>query len=82
MGETLLAGAHVLRSLASSDAAGQKHLVVGGQRIEEGTRFQSLRAMAEHAARRAWQVLEPYVLAWPAGCVADVTDTTPVLGEE
>jgi len=82
LGETLLAGAHVLRSLASSDAVQQKHLVVGGQRIEEGNRFQSLMAMAEQASRLAWEALEPYLLAGPPRYVGAVTDTTPVLGED
>jgi hypothetical protein len=82
LGETLLAGAHVLRSLASSDAVEQKHLVVGGQRIEEGNRFQSLMTMAEQAARLAWETLEPYLLAGPPRSVGAVTITTPVLGED
>jgi len=81
-GEVLLAGAHALRSLASKDAAEQKHVSVGGSRIDSGKRFDVLMAMAASAEERAWQTLEPFLLDRTSRQVADVTETTPILGEE
>ena len=43
-GEVLLAGAHALRSLASKDAAEQKHVSVGGSRVDSGNRFHARRS--------------------------------------
>ena len=82
MGETLLAGAHLFRSLASKDAFDQKAVAVGTQRIEAGQRFGALMAMASLTEQNAWYILEPYVLARPSLAPAGVTETTPVLGEE
>jgi len=82
LGETLLAGAHVLRSLASKDAFEQKDIVVGGQRIEAGKRFSSLMTMASLATDEAWRILAPYLVDQPARPPVGVTDTVAVLGEE
>ena len=82
LGETWLAGAHLLRSLASKDAVQQKDVVVGGQRIETGKRFAALIALSERAEREAWAALEPFLLAVPAERLAAVTESTPVLGRE
>jgi hypothetical protein len=80
-GETLLAGAAVLRGLASKDAAEYVQITLGGQRIDTGQRFATLITLAERTEEQAWETLSPY-LAVPAGRnVADVTDSTPVLGE-
>ncbi len=80
-GETLLAGACLLRSLASKDAVLQKDIVIGGQRIETGQRFAALMALSAKVEEDAWQTLEPFLLG-PAGrCPASVTGTVPVLGE-
>jgi hypothetical protein len=81
LGETLLAGAHLLHALASGDALAQRRVAIGGQRIEEGQRFAALMAAAARAERRAWEMLEPYVRAVPARRVLDATETIPVLGE-
>jgi hypothetical protein len=82
MGETLLAGAHLFRSLAAKQSFEGKRLTVGGQRVEEGERFQALTAIAEAAESQAWYMLEPYLNTVPGRSPADATDTTPVLGEE
>lgn len=81
LGETLLAGAHLLRSLASSEAFTQKRLTVGGQRTDVARRFEALTDAAGTAEDQAWHVLEPFVLGRPARVVADVTDTTPIVEE-
>ena len=82
LGETLLAGAHVLLTLASRDAFEQKQMTIGGQRIEPGKRFDALLALAERAERQGWDVMASYLMPIPWGSVATVTDAMPVLGEE
>ncbi len=82
LGETLLAGAHLLTSMASKDAADQKDLSLGGQRIGTGDRFASLLAMASKAEARAWLTLAPYLAAVPGEAAGNVTDTVAVLGTE
>ncbi|HIJ74646.1 MAG TPA: hypothetical protein HPP83_11150 [Candidatus Hydrogenedentes bacterium] len=82
MGETLLAGAHLFRTLASGEAFGQKHVAIGGQRVEEGARFGTLMAVATEAEKQAWYLLEPYLADRPSREVAAATDGTPILGEE
>lgn len=82
MGEALLAGAYVLRSLASGDAFSQKNLSLGTARVAGGDRFGDMSKAAEVAESQAWYVLEPYVSEMPEKPVASVTDTQPVLGEE
>lgn len=82
MGETILAGAYLYRTLAANDAFSQKRLALGDQRVEEGIRFQSLLAIAEISERQAWYLLEPYLLSQPTRDAVSITDTTPVLGEE
>lgn len=81
-GETLLAGAAVFRALAARDALDQRRVAMGGQRIEEGRRFDALRAVAADATADAWVALEPYLRARPARVHALATDTAPVLGED
>ena len=82
MGETLLAGAHVFRTLASGEAFAQKRVTIGGHRVEEGSRFKALSAVAEKAEEQAWYLLEPYLLACSGRSVGDVTDGTAVLGND
>lgn len=81
LGETLLAGVHLLRSLAASEAFSQKKLTIGGQKSDVANRFDSLSDAADGAEAQAWHVLEPYVLATPADDAADITDTTPIIEE-
>lgn len=82
LGETLLAGAHLCRSLAAHDAATQKRLTIGGQRIEEGKRFDTLSALADTFESQAWDALEPFIAPPRDHPPAQTTATVPVLGEE
>ncbi len=82
LGETFLSGAHLLRSLASSEAFTQKRLTIGGQRIDVARRFEALNDAADSAEEQAWHVLEPFVFARPASKVVDVTKTTPIIEED
>lgn len=81
-GEVLLAGAYVLRSLASREAAEQKQVTVGGQQVSTNGRFDLLLTAARVAEEKAWSVLEPYVVPRPTQACLAASDTTPVLGEE
>ena len=78
LGETLLAGAHLLRSLASKDAVLQKDVMVGGQRVETGKRFVSLMTLSDKVEEAAWEALEPYLRRVEAEAPAAVTDTNRV----
>lgn len=80
IGETLLAGAHLFRSLASNDAFLQKRVTIGGQRLEEGNRFYALLEMADIAERDAWFVLERFVSPSPAKPLLGASDSTPIIG--
>ena len=79
--ETILAGAHVLRSLSWGHAAEQQHLSLGTTRIEEGNRFRELHEASDLAEAQAWYMLEPYVAAAVDAPIAGATDTVPILGE-
>lgn len=81
LGETLLAGACLLRSIAAKEAFDQKQVRVGGQQIDEGNRFESLLALAALTEERAWRTLDPFLIGRPARIVASSADSTPVLGE-
>ena len=82
LSETFLAGAHLLQSLASSAAFAGRRVTVGGQRIEPDGRFEALTKLALDSARRAWENLEPFLLAAPSVRALLLTDSSPVLGEE
>ena len=82
LGETLLAGARLLRSLASKQAVSHKTLMVGGQRIDVGNRFVSLMALSKTGEQEAWDTLEPFLEAPARSGGIGVTDSTPVLGQE
>jgi ribonuclease HIII len=81
MGEVMLAGAHLFRSLASKDALGQRQVVIGSQRIDAGKRFGALMAMASLAEQNAWYLLEPYLVDRPSRAPLAPTETSAVLGE-
>lgn len=80
MGETLLAGAQVLRSLAYADAVSQRQLTIGANRIEAGDRFRALLAAASLAEKSGWYVLEPYLTAVPPRQVSAVTNSHDIWG--
>lgn len=81
LGETLLAGSCLLRSMASKDAALQKEVTVGGQRVETAKRFASLMALSVKTEELAWAALGPYLRDIPGSCPGSVTGTGTVLGE-
>ncbi|MCC6144866.1 MAG: hypothetical protein IT368_13755 [Candidatus Hydrogenedentes bacterium] len=80
-GETLLAGAYVLRTLAAGDAAAQQDITIAGQRISPGNRFAALMTLAEKAEVNAWPILAPFLLPKPGIPLAMTTDTIPILGD-
>ena len=82
LGETFLAGSHLLRTLAFQDAFEQKRVSVGGQRLEAGSRFDALTESSRTAEDKAWETLEPYLKIHAARRLVDVTDTTEVLGKD
>jgi hypothetical protein len=81
VGEAMLSGAYMFRALAGKDAADQRQLTIGGQRLDAGSRFQALIDMAALTEERAWYVLEPFMKRRDAAVLAGTTDTVPVLGE-
>lgn len=81
MGETLLSGAHLYRTLAGADAFAQKRVSIGSHRIEEGERFRALTAVAAFTEKQAWYILEPFLTGPPPRTVCDSTPSRPVMGE-
>ena len=79
-GETQLAGAYVLRALATADAVRQKHVAIGGQRIEAGRRFGALRELAADAERCAWALVAPSLAPVPARAPLDANASESVWG--
>ncbi len=75
LGETLLAGAHLLRSLASRTAITQRELRIAGNQAGPGKRFEELLALAAETESRGWQVLTPYLRSLPLSAPGTVTDT-------
>ena len=82
LGETLLAGALLFRSLAAREGVDQKRVSLGGHRIEEGRRFNSLQALSLETALEAWQTLAPFLVGADPRQLARATSTQPVFGEE
>lgn len=80
LGECLLAGACVLQALAAKDAAVQKQITIGGQRLEPGQRFGALLRAAAHAEDEAWETLGPFLIPAASPPVLATTPTQPVLG--
>ena len=81
LGETLLSGAHLFRSLAAGEAFQQRDVSVGGQRIQAGRRHASLLSTAAQAEEAAWKMLGPYLVTQPMGTVLAVSDSVAILGE-
>ena len=78
--ETLLAGAELMRALASSHAIKERAVRLAGQQVKEGDRFRHLMQAAESAERCAWMCAEPYMLRATGPVPGDVTPTREVLG--
>lgn len=81
-GETLLAGAYLLKSVASGAAFSARDLRLGDRYIEEGERHDAMLKMADRFEEEAWNVLEPFTVPATDGFHADATSTAEILGEE
>lgn len=81
LGETLLAGAYLLRSVASGAAFARRKVTVGGQRVEPSGKSEALNAQADEAEAEAWRTMERYLVVIPADKLVAATDTSSVLGE-
>lgn len=81
LGETLLAGAHALRSLAAAAARKRRRVTVGGNRIEPSERDQRLHRLADAIESQAWDVLEPFLRWRVRKTILRLTETQVVLGE-
>lgn len=82
LGETLLAGAQALRSLAVAAARERKRVTIGGNRIEPSERDTRLHRLAEAIESQGWDVLEPFLLWRVRKSILRVTETQHVLGEK
>lgn len=78
LGETQLAGAHLLRSLAGRAAAQGRSVRVGGQQLETGKQFGALLRLADEIETAAWDTLSPYLMARAVSGSALVTESRPV----
>ncbi len=81
LGETLLAGAYLMRSLAPGSAFARRKVTVGGQRVEPSGKAEALHAEADAAEAEAWRTLEPYLRIIPSDKLAAATDSQSILGE-
>lgn len=81
LGETLLAGAQVLRSIAAADARQRRRVTVGGNRIEPADRDSRLYQLADAIESQAWDVLEPFLLWRVRRTILRLTETQLVLGK-
>ncbi len=81
LGETLLAGAYLMRSLAPGSAFARRKVTVGGQRVEPSGKAEAMHAEADVAEAEAWHVLEPYLRIIPTDKLATTTDSQSILGE-
>jgi hypothetical protein len=82
-GETLLAGAYLLRSLSSGAAFDIKELRILDETVSESGKYKALMALAGMFERDAWEVLSDFLL--PQQCGADfqsgVTESEEILGD-
>lgn len=78
LGETLLAGAQLLRSLAGRAASQGRTVRVGGQQLETGRQFAALRQLAVETEAAAWETLAPFLAANGSRENATATDTQGV----
>lgn len=81
LGETWLAGAYLLRSLASGAAVRKRKVSVGGQKVEPSGKAEALLAQADAAEAEAWRTLEPYLVVIPTDRLAAASDSQPLLGD-
>ena len=73
--ETFRAAAYLFQALAAQDAATQRTLVIGGQRVEPGRRFEVLNIFAQLAGNLSDRLLEPYAKPGVSRMLAGYTDS-------
>ena len=81
-GETLLAGAYLLRSVSSGASFSARDLRLGDRYIEEGGRPAAIARMAGTFETEAWDVLSPFLVEIGDGFNADATESQEILGEQ
>jgi hypothetical protein len=82
LGETLLAGAYLLRSLAGGAAFRRRKVTVGGQKVEPSGNSEAMLAQADTAEAEAWRALEPYLVVIPTDRLAAATDSQSIVGDD
>jgi hypothetical protein len=82
-GETLLAGAYLLRSLSSGAAFDIKELRILDETVGETGKYKALMGLAEELERDAWEVLSDFLLAPQGGADfrSGVTESEEILGD-
>jgi len=81
-GETMLAGAYLLRSVASGASFSARDLRLGDRYLEEGGRPAAMARMADTFEEEAWEALAPFLVESSDGFQAGATDSQDVLGEQ
>jgi len=82
-GETLLAGAYLLRSLASGAAFDIKGLRILDETLTETGKHKALIALGDRFEKEAWQILGDFLLPQQGGAYfqSGVTESEEILGE-
>lgn len=75
---TLLAGAILLRSLATAEAHEGALLTLGGQRLDSTRRFGQLMARAADAEASAWRLAAPNLAPSPVRKIVAALPTMPI----
>jgi len=81
-GETMLAGAYLLRSVASGASFSARDLRLGDRYLEEGGRHAAMLRMADTFEREAWDVLSPFLTELGDGFRADATSSQDIIGDQ
>ena len=81
LGETVLAGAHALRSIAVGAARTRKKVTIGGNRVEPSDRDRRLFRLADAIESQAWDVLTPFLLWRARRRILLLTESQLVFGE-
>jgi len=82
LGETLLAGAYLLRSLAPGSTYSRRKVTMGGQRVEPSGKAEAMHAEADRAEAEAWRTLETYLRIIPTDKLAFATDSQSILRDD
>ena len=82
-GETLLAGAYLLRSLSSGAAFDIKELRILDETVGESGKYKALTGLSDGFERDAWEVLSDFLLPEQGGAdfQSGVTESEEILGE-